>query len=155
MAERFNFKGIATLILFKKERIVLMEKVNFENKNITNRLLKPIMLFILLLITSAILIFYFVVSNFGLINEWFLYTAPFYIILCFIAFFSKFKISWAPVSLFLYAIYCLFNTYLNQFHNKIIILLGIGVLLDFTYLIIDNYSRYFYNLRSFYVIRVI
>ena len=123
-----------------------MNQSNYEKRSITYKYLRPIVLSLLLLLSLAIQILYLLVSHFGNVYDVFIFTAPFYIILCIFSFFPSAKLSWKPISLFLFSIYCLFNTYFNSsiypFHTAFIILLGISVLLDFAYFIIDTYDNF-------------
>lgn len=118
-----------------------MNQTNYLKKEVSITLLRSIIMSVLFLVSLGILIMYFVLSHFGGINDAFMYTIPFYIILLVLSAFPKLKMSWAPVSLFLYSIYCLFNTYFDSSiypqHNILIILLGVSVLLDFINFTID------------------
>jgi hypothetical protein len=116
---------------------------NNKKRNIAYQYAKPIVLLIILLLSLAIQMLYVVFSHFGNVFDVFIFTVPFYIILCILTFIPRVKLSWTPISLFLFSVYCLFNTYFNSssspIHKIFIMLLGISVLFDFAYYMIDTY----------------
>ena len=120
-----------------------MKQSSNEKRNIAYRYVKPLLLSIILLLSLAIQTLYVVFSHFGNVFDVFILTVPFYIILCILTFFPRIRLSWTPISLFLFSVYCLFNTYFNSssspIHKTLIVLLGISVLIDFAYYMIDTY----------------
>lgn len=120
-----------------------MKQSNNEKRNIAYRYAKPIALLVILLLSLAVQILYFLFSHFGHVFDIFIFTAPFYILLCILTFIPRVKLSWTPISLFLFSVYCLFNTYFNSssspIHKTLIMLLGISVLIDFACYMIETY----------------
>ncbi len=132
-----------------------MNQLSNKNTSMSNKYLEPVVLSLLLVFTLAVEIIYLVVSHFGDIFEVFIYSIPLYVILSILSFIAKHKFSWTPISMFLFAIYCVYNTYFNSsvdpFHIVFIILLGIVTLLDFSYLVIDKYIF----TKNFNIIKII
>lgn len=120
-----------------------MNQANLNSKRKYLSVIKSILLFLFFLILVSVLVLYYLSSMFGDVFHSFLFTGPIFVIISILPFISKKKFSWAPISLFLYAVYCIYNAYLNfqYFHSIYVILLGVGVLLDFLYFCFDSYAQ--------------
>lgn len=122
-----------------------MNQINDKKRSVLYKYLNPIALSLLLLLSFAIQILYLLSSHFGNVYDVFAFTAPFYIALCLFSFIPKAKLSWTPISLCLFSIYCLYSTYFNtgiySFHTTVLIFLGISVWLDFAHFMIDTFAN--------------
>jgi len=120
-----------------------MNPANSNSKKKYLSVIKPILLFFFFLLLIFVLVYYLLSSLFGAVFHFFLYTSPIFVMICILPFVSKKKFSWAPISLCLYVVYCIYNTYLNFqfFHSTYVVLLGVGVLFDFLYFCFDSYAQ--------------
>lgn len=122
-----------------------VNQVYLNKRSIIYKYIRPAILLVFFLLALGLQYVYLITGKFGLLADAFLYTIPFYLILCVLAFIPKLNMSWTPISIFLFSSYCLFNEYFPtpvypafSPHVMSILSLSSCVLLDFVCFIIDT-----------------